>query len=172
MRWLSLLVLACSLSLSLSAQTLKYDLALKHWGEFYFPGQDWRWFRAQAIAESGLNPSAHSPVGAIGIMQLMPETARELGVDPQDPESNIRGGIKYDRQLWTGWKQAPNPQEQRNLTFSSYNAGPGNILKAVHLAQGLPEWTTAQLFLPRITGPHSAETINYVLRINRLMGAS
>jgi soluble lytic murein transglycosylase-like protein len=102
-------------------------------------------------------------------MQLMAPTAAGLGVNPYDPEQNIQGGIKYDASLLKLWKSAASAPEQRNLALASYNAGPGNIERAVKFTAGPPEWSTARLFLPRITGPHASETLNYVARINGLM---
>jgi soluble lytic murein transglycosylase-like protein len=161
---------ACLLSPFLSpdarAQTLRYDLAFKRWGEFYVPWQDWRWWKAQGMAESNLNQAARSPAGAIGIMQLMPSTARELGVDPHDAESNIHGGIKYDAALLKQWRAVANLTERRDLAFASYNAGPGNVARAAKLA-GVESWTAAARSLPSVTGKHSLETINYVTRIKR-----
>lgn len=59
-----------------------------------------RLVRAVALAESGLDPRARSAVGAMGLMQLMPETARELGVeDPFDPGQNLEGGARYLKRL-------------------------------------------------------------------------
>jgi membrane-bound lytic murein transglycosylase F len=147
---------------------VRYDLAFKHWGEFYFPGEDWHWWRAQGVAESGLNPGAVSPDGARGIMQLMPETAREMGADPSDAESNIRGGIKFDRELWNGWSRCASTLARRDLMFASYNAGPGNIEQAVRLA-GSSLWEKVAPVLRRVTGTHAVETIHYVQRIDGLM---
>ncbi len=145
----------------------KYDLYLKRWGEFYFPYENWKRWKAQGIAESNLNSLARSRCGALGVMQLMPETARELGADPYDPESNIRGGIKYDARLFKMWSQIPDKNERLNFTFASYNAGPGWIIKAYRVSRK-PEWKETARHLPSFTGKHSAETIGYVARINKI----
>ncbi|KAB1083927.1 transglycosylase SLT domain-containing protein [Neorhizobium galegae] len=75
---------------------------------------------ALAIAEqeSGFHQSAHSAAGAIGLMQLMPGTAAELGVDPHDICDNIRGGVKYIKQLYGKYGNRP------DFIAAGYNAGP------------------------------------------------
>lgn len=72
--------------------------------------------------ESGWNPRAISHKGAIGLTQLMPETAQILGVDPYNPEQNIYGGARYlaqQYQTFRNWR----------LALAAYNAGPGAVKK-------------------------------------------
>jgi membrane-bound lytic murein transglycosylase MltF len=87
---------------------------------------------AQGYQESTLNQDAKSPVGAIGIMQLMPATGAELKVgDIQQPEPNVHAGAKYMDQLMSkNFPDAKFDEQNRTLfAFASYNAGPGNIAR-------------------------------------------
>lgn len=87
---------------------------------------------AQGFQESRLRQDARSPFGAIGVMQIMPDTGRELGVgDITSLEPNIHGGAKYmDRLMTHYFKDARFSESERQLfAFASYNAGPGNIAR-------------------------------------------
>lgn len=77
---------------------------------------------AMIRAESGGNQKATSKKGAIGIMQLMPTTAKMLGVNPHILKENIRGGVTYISQQLREFKNV-------RLALAAYNAGPGNIYK-------------------------------------------
>ena len=96
--------------------------------------------RAVAIAESDMNQDEISPVGAIGVMQLMPETAAALGVDPYDEEQNIEGGVRYLRQMLDQFGgNVPH-------ALAAYNAGPA----AVQRYGGIPPYSETQAYVGRI----------------------
>ena len=84
--------------------------------------------KAMAKVESDFNPNAVSGAGAVGIMQLMPATARNLGVtDPYDPKQNIMGGAKYIQEMLRTFSAYPNGLD---LALAAYNAGPGAVKRA------------------------------------------
>ncbi len=82
-----------------------------------------RLLEAIAYVESRFNAKAVSPKGAVGMMQLMPATAAELGVDPHRPEENVRGGADYLRKMVTMFG------DDVELAVAAYNAGPSAVLK-------------------------------------------
>jgi membrane-bound lytic murein transglycosylase MltF len=159
------------------AWTRRYDPHFQKYSKRYFGADfDWRWWKAQAIAESGLDSTARSWCGAQGLMQIMPGTwegiAPKLGVtSPWLVKDNIQAGIYYDARMWAIWK-APRPLEERiAFMLASYNAGAGNILKAQRLVapSASPNlWAPVAARLHRVTGMHADETRGYVERIRML----
>ena len=103
-------------------------------------GVDPKLAEAIAIAESGLDQSDISDAGAIGVMQLMPATAVELGVDPYDEDENIEGGVKFLGQMLE--KFGGNVE----LAVAAYNAGPG----AVEKFGGVPPYGETQAYVQRV----------------------
>lgn len=99
--------------------------------------------RSVMRAESGFQPLALSPKGAIGLMQLMPDTARDLGVNPHDPEQNALGGAKYLRDLLARYEGNP---DQVLLALAAYNAGPA----AVEKYQGVPPYAETRQYIWRV----------------------
>ena len=93
-----------------------YDDLIEHYARLH--RVDAPLVRAIMHTESAFNPAARSHAGAIGLMQLMPSTARELGVNPFVPEQNIEGGVRYFSQLLRMFGGV-------ELALIAYNAGPG-----------------------------------------------
>ena len=96
--------------------------------------------RAVAQAESGFDPKAVSHAGAVGLMQLMPGTARELGVDPSDPAQAVDGAARLLRRHLDDFGSVP-------LALAAYNAGPG----AVRKYDGIPPYAETRAYVQRIT---------------------
>ncbi len=94
-------------------------------------------------AESAFRAAAVSPKGAIGLMQLMPGTARNLGVDPTKPVENADGGTRYLRDLLALYEDKP---DQVVLALAAYNAGPA----AVEKYHGVPPYRETREYILRV----------------------
>ncbi len=101
---------------------------------------DWHvLFRALIEAESSYHPAAVSPKGAYGLGQLMPDTARALGVDPRDPFQNLDGAARYLLAQLATFKDI-------NLALAAYNAGPHRVVEY----SGVPPFTETRDYIARI----------------------
>ena len=129
---------------STAAACAQYDDLIEHYAANH--GLSPHLVRAVIQAESGFNPRAVSSKGAIGLMQLMPATARELGVsDPFRPDDNIRGGVSYLAQLMARYNQ------NLELALAAYNAGPGSVERY----GAVPPFRETRDYVKKITGAAS-----------------
>jgi soluble lytic murein transglycosylase-like protein len=110
--------------------------------------------KAIILAESSYNPKAVSRVGARGLMQLMPATARELGVrDSFNPEQNIHGGVKYFKQLLVQF------DGNVKLALAAYNAGRGRVMQY----KGIPPFKDTRFYIKKVLEYHqqySSQTVS------------
>ena len=153
------------------------DLFRKYSKRFFGVGYDWRYFKAQGMAESNLDSAARSYVGARGIMQLMPSTYAEIQSRRAEFESidnvewNIAAGILHDRYLWQRWKDLGTDEERRRFMFGSYNAGEGPILRARGMARqrqlDAHTWSSIEQVAPEVRRWRYRETLGYVRKIQR-----
>ena len=123
---------------------LKHFPLLNAWDDYLYEASathsvPFALIKAICTAESAMNPAVVSKAGAIGLMQLMPGTARSLKVDPWDPQQNIDGGANYIRKQIDRFKSY-------ELALAAYNAGPGNVKKY----NGIPPFEETQTYVKRV----------------------
>lgn len=110
-------------------------------------GVDVKLLKAIACAESNFNPSATSSAGAMGIMQMMPDTAAECGVtDPYDAYQSIMGGAQYISKMLDRY------DGDTTLALAAYNAGPGNVDKY----EGVPPFEETQNYVKKVTSYYNS----------------
>jgi membrane-bound lytic murein transglycosylase F len=110
-----------------------YDELVKRYADRY--DFDWRIIVALIEQESGFDPRAHSFAGAVGLMQVLPRTAEELGhVDLEDPETNIKAGMQYLSWVRDRFEEDLSVRDRMWFTLAGYNAGPGHVRDARRLA--------------------------------------
>jgi membrane-bound lytic murein transglycosylase F len=162
--------------------TDRYDPVFRKYTKRYFgPMFDWRYFKAQGLAESGLDSTATSWVGARGVMQLMPSTYREIASRRPDfgridqPEWNIAAGIMHDRYLWTLYQKDVSDDERHRFMFASYNAGEGTIMNAqracVQRSLDRRAWRSVETVAPEVPRWRYRETLGYVRKIQSGMSS-
>ena len=94
-------------------------------------------------AESNFDPGVVSQKGAIGLMQLMPDTAQEYGIDPNVPAQNVDGGAHYLRVLMNRYRKST---DSLRRVIAAYNAGPG----VVDRYRGVPPYRETRTYVVRV----------------------
>lgn len=145
-------------------------------------GYDWRLLAAIAYTESGFDPNAVSRAGARGLMQLMPSTARSLGVDPTIPAQNIDGAARLLKQIQGEFSDIRHPVERAKFVLAAYNGGGGHVRDAMALASKYGRnpvlWADVSEFILHLSEPQyyrdpivrhgymiGRETVNYVTTV-------
>lgn len=125
-------------------------------------GLDWRLVSAVAYHESGFDTSAVSHRGASGLMQIMPSTAEDLGVDPFDPVQSVRAATIYLKRLHRNYRGlAANAEEQQKFMLAAYNAGTGRIRDCINYARYMgvdpSTWDNVAFVIPEMDSEEVAQ---------------
>jgi membrane-bound lytic murein transglycosylase MltF len=147
-----------------------YAPLFKKYGEKY--GIDWMLIAALSFQESQFDPNARSRYGAVGLMQVLPSTGKEMGISNiKSPENNVHAGVKYldyVRDRYFSTEDIP-MDEQVRFALASYNAGPANIQKSRNTAEAMgydpTQWfDNVEMGTMKQVGP---EPVQYVRNINK-----
>jgi len=121
-------------------------------------GWDWRLLAAQAYQESAFDAQAVSWMGACGLLQLMPSTAKMVGVargELFDAERNVAGAVRFLGQLADHYAGIRNPDDRINFMLAAYNAGPGHVDDVRQLTRKYghdpDRWADVERYVPRMT---------------------
>lgn len=163
-------------SANLRSPTTRYDDYFRKFTKRYFgPGFSWRVFKAQAMAESGLDSTATSNVGARGLMQIMPATFDLIRAHRPDfksvldAQTNISAGIAHDRDLWKLFHAIESDRDHYRFMMGAYNAGEGTIMRAQRVARAASQdpttWHGVAAVAPEVPRWRYHETLGYVSRI-------
>ena len=144
--------------LAVSPKILKYRPVIQKHAVIH--RLDWRLIAALIVQESGFDEDAESAAGAQGLMQLMPETAKELGVsNPFASDESIAGATRYFRNLYDLYPESTPPNRIR-LALASYNGGRGRIRDAqaiaIHRGEEPHRWETLSINLALLTEKDTA----------------
>lgn len=136
-------VFGCSNDQHITKQVRTYQKPIQIYSRIY--NVDEELIHAIVKQESCFNEGAHSRVGAIGLMQLMPQTALGLRInDPWNPEHNIQGGVKYISEMLQRF------DGNYKLAIAAYNAGPGNVRKY----GGIPPFKETRNYVKKVYGEY------------------
>lgn len=121
-----------------SGKISEYDAIIKKHASKL--GWDWRLLSSLIYQESRFEPEVTSWAGAGGLMQIMPSTAQDLGLDDiANPDKNVGAGSSYLKKLWNNWSKIPDSIQRTKFVMASYNCGLGHVRDAQRLAKAFNE---------------------------------